>query len=502
MRIRMLAILAAGAMHAASIHGLIVEKQSGKPLARALVVAQPVAGTRGATRSARANSNGLFEIADLPGGLYVVTASKTGFVTTEYGQKRWFSAGTPVEVADAGEISVRIAMPHFAAITGRVVDDNNLGMAGVTVLAYRDTRPPELVGKATTDDRGAYRLSGLMPGTYLARSDGFQNDLGSYRATFGLQTTSVDNAYTTDGVLDQDTIGTDIRPISGPLLTVSGRVVRPVSSRGPAQVTLVSDMGSLYTSTEEGGFRFERLSTGPYELISTAPDARSGTLEGYLYLEYSTSSNAQVEVAPLQSTQFTFVDTSGRPVDASTLPLLVRRRELSGSGPTTYLMLDGQNQTKLHAGRWEVALAPNASWYVADFSAPRSRRTADTSAGWNEILVDPKAGATAVQLTLSPDTSTLHGVVSGAGVPVAGAPVHLEALNPQSGRRIRDLRTTRTDANGQYSFAGLAPGYYRVLATFDYQAPDTAQITRANGAEVKIAEERDLLRNLVLWVMD
>ena len=68
-----------GALHGAAIRGTVVEKQSGKPLARALVVVRPLAGSNGATASVRTNPNGNFEFPALPAGSYLVTASKTGF---------------------------------------------------------------------------------------------------------------------------------------------------------------------------------------------------------------------------------------------------------------------------------------------------------------------------------------------------------------------------------------------------------------------------------------
>ncbi len=489
-------------MPAASIRGSIVEKQTGKPLARSLVVAQPVPGTRGATRSARTNPNGLFEIADVPAGLYIVTASKTGFVPTEYGQKRWFSAGLPVKVLEDVPAPVKIALPHFGAVTGRVVDENNLGISGFTVMAYRNSRPPVLVGKSSTDDRGVYRIGGLMPGFYLTRTDNLESDVGNYRATFGNETLSVDAASTAEVVLDQDTLGADIRPLRGLAVSVSGQVMRSGSARGPATVTLVNDMGQLNTSSESGRFQFEHLATGPVELLAQASDRQLGPLEGYLSFDLQGSRGVQLEVAPLPSVQFHFVDTSGRAVDPATLPVLIRRMEISGPGAATYLTLDGQRQSRLRAGRWELAVAPNADWYAADFSGPGRERSPEMAAGWNEIVVDPRGSAPEVKFVLSSETRTLHGTVTYEDVPVAGAPVHLEAFNAHTGRRIRDLRTMRSDVNGRFSFAGLAPGSYRLLASFDYLAPETSQMTKAGALEIVIGESRDTVRDLKLWSME
>ena len=39
----------------------------------------------------------------------------------------------------------------------------------------------------------------------------------------------------------------------------------------------------------------------------------------------------------------------------------------------------------------------------------------------------------------------------------------------------------RTDTRGQYQFSGLAPGEYRLLATFEYQAPTAAEFDLAHA---------------------
>src|ERR1700684_2113901 len=73
-----------GALHAAVIQGAVVEAQTGRPLARTLVVASPVAGTAGTGKSIRTNIYGTFELEGLAAGAYIVTASRRAFATTQY----------------------------------------------------------------------------------------------------------------------------------------------------------------------------------------------------------------------------------------------------------------------------------------------------------------------------------------------------------------------------------------------------------------------------------
>jgi len=90
----------AGALPAAVIRGNVIQNQTGRPLARAVITLQPVTGTPGGTQTMRSNSYGAFEFSSLAGGAYVVRASKAGFLTAEYGQKQWNAAGVPVALTD------------------------------------------------------------------------------------------------------------------------------------------------------------------------------------------------------------------------------------------------------------------------------------------------------------------------------------------------------------------------------------------------------------------
>src|SRR5262249_39793220 len=118
-----LTLAAAATAHAALIHGLVVENQTGRPLARCVVTVEPVAGTPGAAQSVRTDGLGAFEFPQLPGGAYLVSAGRRAFATVQYGQKRWQSAGVPVMVEQSGAAALRIRLPRLGAITGALLDE-------------------------------------------------------------------------------------------------------------------------------------------------------------------------------------------------------------------------------------------------------------------------------------------------------------------------------------------------------------------------------------------
>lgn len=155
----------------AVVRGIVQTADTGAPIRRAQIRAVSP-GSR-ETRLVTTDAEGRFELRDLPAGRWELTASKGGYVTMRYGQRRPFEAGRPIELAD-GQImqQVNFALPRGAVIAGRVLDEFGDPVAGARVQALRyqlsqGTRRLSPTGMfAQTDDTGAFRLYGLMPGEY------------------------------------------------------------------------------------------------------------------------------------------------------------------------------------------------------------------------------------------------------------------------------------------------------------------------------------------------
>ncbi len=90
------------------------------------------------SRTATTNSNGVFEFTELPAGRYTLTASKTGYLTLQYGQRRPLEPGKPIDLA-AGQAltSLDFALPRGSVITGRVVDEFGEPVPDASVQAMR-----------------------------------------------------------------------------------------------------------------------------------------------------------------------------------------------------------------------------------------------------------------------------------------------------------------------------------------------------------------------------
>ncbi len=495
--------LAAGALRAAVIRGVVVEHQTGRPLARTLVTVQPVAGTAGVPVSVRTNVYGAFEFPPLAAGAYLVTASRRSFAPLQYGQKRWKAAGVPVVLEAAGSAVLSLRLQRFGSIAGAVVDENEVGLPEHEVIAYRNTRPPQLAARATTDDRGVYRLWGLEPGSYLVRTAAKKAQDDSYLPTFARETARVDEARPVEVELDRQTDDVSVRPFPGRLFTVTGQAFP--SPQAPATVTLVSDVGSQSaTSDGSGGFRFDSVAPGIYEIYAQAQaDRRAG---GGLQAAFAPLvverdyTDVRLRMGGLADLQILVEDLRGQPVDLTLFQAMSRRKDLSGDGKPETLRLR-QGHAALLPGRWELSLLTTAGYYVARFVGPpgavAERGRAD---GWNEIAA--ASGPLTVKFVLSPNPGVVRGAVTGANrAPVAGAPVYLESYDPETRKRLTDLRQTRTDLQGKYEFYGLPPGNYRILSTFEYQSPEPAAMDAAGAQSVKVEEARDVEMALALYVM-
>ena len=502
MRMFCVAILTAVILQAAVIRGVVVEHQTGKPLARALVVLQPVAGTQASTQSARTNSYGAFEFLGLSGGAYLVTASRRSFAPSQYGQKRWKGSGVPVVLEETASTVLDIRLQRFGSIAGTILDENEVGLPEHDVVVYRYSRPPQLASKGRTDDRGMYRIWGLEPGLYLVRSLGKQYEDGGYLPTFSKEAMRVEESRPVEVLLDQQTSDVNVRPVPGQLFTVAGKVNNNFSV--PVTLTLISDTGTATTACErDGSFKFDPVAPGPYELAARSDDRSSGgTRAAWMPITVERDrTDYRVNLAALPELRVTVEDTKGQPVDLQTVSVLARRKDLSGDGTPEILRLI-KGSAQMAPGRWDLALAPGANHYVAGFSGQNveifERGRAD---GWNPVVLQSPPAAQ-VKFVLSSTPGALHGtVLSGPTDTAAGAPVFLEAYDAESKKRLTDVRMTRTDLRGKYQFYGLAPGNYRVMSSFEFETPDSANLDAANPKTVKVEDGQDAPIDLDLFVI-
>lgn len=484
-------------LQAAGIRGTVVENQSGKPLSRALVSLQPIEGTAGRATSIRTNKYGAFQFEGLAPGAYVVKASRRGFLPTEYGQKRWNSAGMPIVLSSDDTPFLAMRLPRYGAITGTVVDENDVGLPQHDVVAYRATTPPQVAARATSDERGFYRIFGLEPGIYVVRSGAKQDEGIEYVPTFSRETLRFEESRPVQVSLDEDVKDADVRPATGRLFTVQGIAEPFPPSAGPVKVTLASDMGKL--TTNGPGFRFTSLPPGQYDLYAeVAENPKLGWRFQAAYELLNVNHDpppVALSMQPVREVRFEFVPAPGGEPDA--MQIMARRKDFAGAdAPQPIKLTNGR--TLLAPGRWELLLNPPPGYYVSGFAPVSKAGGKSRPDGWNEIMISSHSIA---RFNLSSGAASVHGNVKSSTESVAGVPVYLEGYDPSMRQRMTDLRATRTDMRGAYRFDGLAPGTYRVLATFEYQMPDSAAMDLAGARSLQADAQGDLQTDLDLFVI-
>jgi hypothetical protein len=481
---------------AAVIRGVVLDHSTGRALARSLVNLRPVEGTGGKPQSVRVNHSGQFTFT-VSAGMYLLRASREGFAPFQYGQKEWKSAGKPMSVEQDGSLYLDIRLRRYAAISGTLLDENEIGIPDQKVIAYPARQPLKIAATATTDERGIYRIHGLEPGTYYVRTAAKQlEDSSGLLPTFHKETAAVDQSMTVDVELDQQADDIDIRPLPGKLFRVSGEVIAhpPV----PVTLTLISDAGRVRATTSRL-FAFEQVAPGNYELIAEADDPMGrGKLAAYREVQVDNDTELQVPLNPWRETEFRMQDEKGAHLDPATAKITARRKDPDGGGHAEVLKLvDGR--AALGPGRWEMSVIPPGGYYAVQIAGssgvPESQ--SGRADGWNEVYL---GGAGAIWIKLSSRPATMHGVVNGPGQEASpGAPVYLEAFDRDTGKRLAELRTTRTDLRGQYHFNGLAPGLYRIVSTFEYEQPDAESMAAAGARSLTLEEATDTAQDLDLY---
>jgi protocatechuate 3,4-dioxygenase beta subunit len=149
---------------------VIAEETPPRPVRRAIVT---LGGDISPARSVVTDDEGRFEFGSLQTGRFTLAAKKAAFLPAAYGAARPGRAGTAISLARDQHTSLTITMARGAVVTGVVADRDGQPLSGVLVgaLDARTAGGADYVFSTTefvtTDDRGGYRIYGLMPGDYV-----------------------------------------------------------------------------------------------------------------------------------------------------------------------------------------------------------------------------------------------------------------------------------------------------------------------------------------------
>ena len=469
-----------------------VLSQDGTPLRRAQVaIASAETQVR---RTTTTDGTGRYEFVELPAGRFSVNASKAGYVALQFGQRRPYEAGTPITVAKGETIErVDFALPRGSVIAGRLTDEYGEPIAQAQVQAQRFMYGSDGQRRLTTtqimqsDDRGEFRLYGLMPGEYvvnagvrnlsaIASTPNANDSSEGFASTFYPGTVNAGDAQPVSvGVGEEKSIQFSL--VASKMARISGSVVdsegRPASG---AQLMLVSRQGTGISGLSagivaaDGTFNLAGVAAGEHT-IEVRPQARAGRAvesasvpvvvggTDIVGLRITTSKGARVSGRVIW--EGTSPRTSTTPVAPRVFPQNAdpSRPTLSlGSDPLANGTLDDDGNFEIAGvtGRVFFTLPTPAGWTVKSVTLDGDD-VSDTP-----LDLTGRESVTGLRITLTDKLTSVTGQVMMAnGQPSKDYVVVILPAEPKDPIvAARWIRTARPDTNGRFEMRGLRPGRY------------------------------------------
>ena len=465
----------------------------GSRLREVWFVSPPLPNGPGQSITMRTGSSGVFTFIDVTPGSYLLVASREGFFSAAYGQRRPDGQGTPIEVTPDSDLFADLRLYHKGAITGRILDENGVGMENIPVIAYRARLPLRAEGRAVFDDRGIYRVHGLAPGKYWVRSAAQTLDDGSGRLpTFGREAPETKDALLHRVILDDDAPFADVRPTIGNLFHLSGALQ---CLGGPVTVTLSSE--TMRRSSQfpcMDGYQFEGLAPGMYQVLATM----EGTA-GFIEISLGrTSAAGNIQLVDLPRVDFFATQQgSGSPMNIS-MTIFGRRADLSENGKMEEIKMP----SRLLPGHWEIMARVGPDEYVemiaSEFSARRGLSQQNPPDAF-DVFIETRQ-ITRIRVTISDKAGHIDGSVLRDTKPVPGVPVFLWPITKAARRSLGGFRQSLANVNGKFHFDGLPPGDYRILATFDLSEVDEESIDQARAMNIAVQASQTSSVDAPLWI--
>lgn len=515
-----------------TLGGLVVN-QAGEPLTSATVyVSTP--GLDSSGRSAKVDANGIFKIEGLDVGVYSVFAAEPGFVLYPplSLERRYYHTGD----------FVRLTLIKGGVITGTVTTAENAPVVAAAVRAFRvkdenGQLVPNLIqtSERLTDDRGIYRIYGLMPGLYVVSVGGqpraysgvmspYDGDAPTY-APSATRDTASEIVVRSGGetIVDIQYRGDPGHALSG---TVSGVSESQALMTPTAQINL-TEVGThtLLTSTATSsashyGFAFYGVPDGEYELTAsqyfptreiTSSEVRRVKVQG------ADITGINLSLAPLASIagQLVFegdpkLNCVKRRAAAARETLILARpfiRERkpgpSQKGKTEQgfdlsALVNPPNESaadakgdftlrNLKPGTYRIdPVFPEGGWYLRAVSIGTATGLKNPGSSITRDGITLKSGerVSGLTLTFTEGAATLHGRISFGEdqAQVTGLRVYLVPFERKGDDDVLRFFETRVDKDGTFLVANIAPGHYWIIARpDDYRDPANTRSIRLDA---------------------
>jgi hypothetical protein len=508
----------------ATIRGRVTSA-AGRPLHRVRITLNGGVANPPATVT---DTLGQFELLDVPPGSYSITATRAGYLTLQYGQRRPREAGRPLTVKPGETIGgIDIALPKGGMITGRVDDELGDPLPGARVEAVelryiRGRRVAVPARIATTNDVGEYLLGGLEPGGYQVRAstiDVWEADDGkqthTYAVTYFPGVTAREPPQTIEVNIGQEVGGIDMRLVAGPAATITG-IVEDASgaptegatvnlSRATRTVggALMSTQGAGSTRTDARGmFEFQKLAAGEYIAHS---GGQSDTASVPVMLHEGDSRHVVLTPRKASAVIGSVVTDDGK--SPTFIPARMRVVPVSA---------DPESLLPSFTGAREQTVAVDWTFKIVNVDGPYLFRAAGLPDDWmlravmfggrdvtDTPLAVPRGGpdAEGLQIVVSRNGAQVTGdVVDQSGSPTGDVTVVLFAADSALWTTSsRFIKATRPDRAGRFSIGGMPAGTYLIVAkdfVIEGQWEDPAFLQTVSHAAARVELKEAAVENV------
>ncbi|MFB3777386.1 MAG: carboxypeptidase regulatory-like domain-containing protein [Bryobacteraceae bacterium] len=474
---RAVAALAAalgGAVALCAVDGRAVEDHTGSPLASVEVRVQR-AGAARLVADIETDAAGRFSLPELPAGEYRIDFSKANYV------------GTALRFVGAIPRSLTVRLVRCGSISGTVLDKEGQPVRGAIVYAMskppgggplrRQTSPTQ-GGYSQVDQNGRYRLFYLPPGQYAVAVA-----YGASSMILGATGSAPVNPAIGSGVTvypgsaepqfltvagGEEYRNIDFNLLGGTFYSVSGKLALPAGGTPSGRFWLAlaaveqPSLAAAATVAElDGSFRFDGIAPGSYHLLASGPSNVRGSAGSILPPEpYFARGRVEVAAANVEGLMLS-------PQKGQAAAFVMRGvKEAGGACPEsaqlTLTALEDwaavlERRTPVTSAKEQVLrdLAPARYRLQLASLGDRCYQSAEAT-----LNLSQAAGAEPVVLQVAP-AGSIRGKLTGTASPTDYA-VALVASDASSGEMV--VQAAFPDAEGRFTFGGLRPGRYHLVA--------------------------------------
>ena len=466
----------------------------------------PAPSNPAAVLRARTGDDGQFRITGVAAGAYSLIALAPGF--TSPGDEDFGARGKTISVSEGERVeNVEIEIKRGGVITGRVTDSQGRPLVEESLrlgkLDKSGKPQPDYYlynlnyEMFVTDDRGVYRIYGLLEGRYLVSvgvgyAAGAITVTGSrifYPRTFHPDAANESEAKVIEVTEGSESANVDITvPEAARSRTVSGRVVsaeteQPVAGVEIAYGTMSRDGRGISAwgwknerSKANGEFHLMGLLPGQYGIFART-ESDSDFYSEPVMCDLSNGDLSGVEIKLRQGGSISggvVIEGTNDPKTLAKLPQLsiyvnVRPNQSSAPGQLTAprrenpkINADGSFRVRgLQQGKVDIGFSPMPN--QRGFSLARIEHNGAPLPVREGIEVGPGEHVTGVRVVLAYGSLTLRGEVKivGGALP-AGQRLFSSVRKTDQSSQFQSSLGAEVDARGQFLIENLAPGEYEV----------------------------------------